>query len=186
MQVLRLGHRPQRDRRLTTHVCLTARALGVDRVLLDARDPRVEETVEDVVERFGGPFALEMGVSGKARMRDHDGPVVHLTMYGEPLPEVLPDLEDDPAVPGDLMVVVGAGKVGPEVYEAADRNVAVGSQPHSEVAALAVLLHALRGEEALEADFEDAEVEVVPRAEGKDVRPVEGSDGGDEGTNRKL
>ena len=34
--------------------------------------------------------------------------------------------------------VVGAEKVPPEVYQAADFNVAVGNQPHSEVAALAI------------------------------------------------
>jgi len=32
--VLRLGHRPGRDERMTTHVGLTARALGADRVVL--------------------------------------------------------------------------------------------------------------------------------------------------------
>jgi tRNA (cytidine56-2'-O)-methyltransferase len=182
MQVLRLGHRPQRDRRLTTHVCLTARAFGADAVLVDAGDPRVEETVEDVVERFGGPFELEMGVPAAGRMRAHDGPVVHLTMYGEPMGEVLPGLEGAPAVPQDLMVAVGAGKVGTEVYEAADRNAAVGHQPHSEVAALAVFLHALRGEDALREDFEGAEVRVAPQADGKQLEPVDGGgDGGEDG-----
>ena len=32
--VLRLGHRPGRDNRMTTHVGLTARALGADRVII--------------------------------------------------------------------------------------------------------------------------------------------------------
>ncbi|NIS35916.1 MAG: tRNA (cytidine(56)-2'-O)-methyltransferase, partial [Actinobacteria bacterium] len=39
-----------------------------------------------------------------------------------------------------LLVVVGAAKVSFDVYEAADWNVAVTNQPHSEVAALAVFL----------------------------------------------
>lgn len=187
LTVLRLGHRPQRDKRLTTHVCLTARALGADRVLVDRVDPRVEATVEDVTARFGGPFVVEMGVRWRKTLRDHGGPTVHLTMYGELLDDVIGDLRDawspDAAGmegaggPEDLLVVVGAGKVPGDVYELVDRNVAVGNQPHSEVAALGVLLHALHGGTAAPRAFEDAQVRVVPRARGKQVEPAD--DAGD-------
>ena len=36
--------------------------------------------------------------------------------------------------------MVGAEKVPREIYELADYNVAVGSQPHSEISALAIVL----------------------------------------------
>ena len=32
--ILRLGHRPERDKRITTHVALTARAFGAEGMLL--------------------------------------------------------------------------------------------------------------------------------------------------------
>ena len=48
--VLRLGHRPGRDNRMTTHVGLTARALGADRVILAGRASDSKETIEDVEE----------------------------------------------------------------------------------------------------------------------------------------
>jgi len=38
LEVLRLGHRPARDKRITTHVCLTARALGATRVRIAEKD----------------------------------------------------------------------------------------------------------------------------------------------------
>jgi tRNA (cytidine56-2'-O)-methyltransferase len=38
--VLRLGHRPQRDMRVTTHVALVARAFGADAVILTVKDDR--------------------------------------------------------------------------------------------------------------------------------------------------
>ncbi|MFW5768903.1 MAG: transcriptional repressor LexA, partial [Spirochaetota bacterium] len=54
--VLRLGHRPGRDDRMTTHIGLTARALGADRVVLVGGTTGPAETVRTVTDRFGGPF----------------------------------------------------------------------------------------------------------------------------------
>jgi len=85
--VLRWGHRPQRDARLTTHVALTARALGADGfVLSDTEDRKIEETVEKVTQNWGGPFFFKMGISWKTAVMDWKaggGVVVHLTAYGE-------------------------------------------------------------------------------------------------------
>jgi tRNA (cytidine56-2'-O)-methyltransferase len=49
-----------------------------------------------------------------------------------------------------------------------DYNVAVGGQPHSEVAALAVFLDRLSGGEALKRDF-GGRLRVVPCERGKNV-----------------
>lgn len=133
--VLRLGHRPARDKRVTTHVALAARAFGADAILVSTRDTGLERTVRDVVGRFGGSFRIETGVRWRGLLRDWPGPKVHLTMYGTPLDEALHEIARK-----DLLVVVGASKVPREVYDLVDTNVAVGNQPHSEVAALAVFL----------------------------------------------
>jgi len=133
--ILRLGHRPARDRRVTTHVALTARAFGADRVLVSTKDPGLERSVRDVARRFGGPFEIETGVAWRRAIAEWRGTKVHLTMYGLPIGDVLPKLPRD-----DLLVIVGAEKVPRLVYDLADLNVAVGNQPHSEVAALAVFL----------------------------------------------
>jgi len=134
--VLRLGHRPERDKRVTTHVCLTARALGADAALVDTLDPVLERTVAGVVARFGGQFSVKTGVDWREAIRSFQGLKVHLTMYGEPIGGALRRL----ARSRDLLVIVGAEKVPPWVFQHADLNVAVGNQPHSEVAALAILL----------------------------------------------
>jgi tRNA (cytidine56-2'-O)-methyltransferase len=70
---------------------------------------------------------------------------------------------------GPLLVVVGAEKVPWDVYEAADWNLAVTNQPHSEVASLAVFLDRLFEGAELDREWEDADREVVPQAEGKRV-----------------
>src|ERR1700690_431325 len=85
--VLRWGHRPQRDVRLTTHVALTARALCASGFILsDVEDSSIEQTVKKITERWGGNFKFEMGISWKKVVHDwknSDGAVVHLTAYGE-------------------------------------------------------------------------------------------------------
>jgi tRNA (cytidine56-2'-O)-methyltransferase len=63
---------------------------------------------------------------------------------------------------------VGAEKVPAEIYELADWNVAVGNQPHSEVAALAVFLDRLFQGRELDGEFEDG-LKIVPSPRGKQV-----------------
>lgn len=169
IEVLRLGHRPQRDKRITTHVCLTARALGARAAHIAEEDDHVVTSVRDLSDRFGGNFTVEDGTGWKGvvkQWKEQGGQVVHLTMYGRQLHEAVPDIQ---ARQSDVLVVVGAEKVPGDLYKLADENVAVGNQPHSEVAALALLLDRLR-DGAWEHDaFEGAEVKVIPQAHGKKV-----------------
>ncbi len=164
---MRLGHRPERDKRITTHVGLVARAFGAEEMLLTGRDASVEESLADVAERWGGSFRLTADVSwrGEAlRWKEAGGRVVHLTMYGSRLPDVI----DEIRCCESILVVVGAEKVPAEVYDLADWNVAVGSQPHSEVAALAVFLDKLFQGAEFERDFPGG-LKIVPSARGKQV-----------------
>ncbi len=170
--VLRLGHRPGRDNRMTTHVGLTARALGADRVILDGASGPAE-TIEDITDRFGGPFEVEVTESPKGMLRNWDGVVVHLTMYGERVQDVEAAIRERHASGEPVLVVVGAEKVSFDVYEAADWNVGVTNQPHSEVAGLAVFLDRLFEGRELDREWEDADQHVVPMATGKKVVPAE-------------
>ena len=164
--VLRMGHRLVRDQRMTTHVALTARALGADEVWVDREDAQLEARVADVVERFGGPFDIRTGVSLRGSIRRWEGTVVHLTMYGEPLDETLPRISRN----RDLLVVVGSEKVPGDLFGRAEFNIAVGNQPHSEVAALAVFLDRFLQGEGLRRRFL-GRLEVQPSARGKVVTP---------------
>uniref|UniRef100_A0A7C3MAA9 tRNA (cytidine(56)-2'-O)-methyltransferase n=1 Tax=Archaeoglobus fulgidus TaxID=2234 RepID=A0A7C3MAA9_ARCFL len=160
--VLRLGHRP-RDKRVSTHVALTARAFGARGIYFDVEDKSVFESVRDVVERWGGDFFIE-AVNWREFLRKFEGLKVHLTMYGIPLPQKLEEIKRADRV----LVVVGAEKVPPEVYEMCDLNVSIGTQPHSEVAALAVFLEKVLGR-VFDLSFEDAKIRVIPSERGKKV-----------------
>jgi tRNA (cytidine56-2'-O)-methyltransferase len=165
--VLRLGHRPERDKRITTHVGLVARAFGAEEMLLSGRDSSVEDSILDVVERWGGTFRLKSNVSWQGesvRWKEAGGKVVHLTMYGSRIQDVIGEIR----MCDNILVVIGAEKVPAEMYDIADWNVAVGSQPHSEVAALAVFLDHLMNGQELTKNF-DGGLKIIPSAKGKQV-----------------
>ncbi|WP_256300576.1 tRNA (cytidine(56)-2'-O)-methyltransferase [Haloarchaeobius salinus] len=174
--VLRLAHRPGRDDRMTTHVGLTARALGADRVVYPANADQSRQTVADITGRFGGPFEVELTDSPAAVVRHWDGVVVHLTMYGERVQDVEGEIREARA-DAPLLVVVGSEKVPFDVYEHADYNVAVTNQPHSEVAGLAVFLDRLFEGRELDREWTDASRRVVPMETGKRVVPAGEGDG---------
>ncbi|SFM24508.1 tRNA (cytidine(56)-2'-O)-methyltransferase [Methanolobus profundi] len=166
--ILRLGHRPQRDKRITTHVGLTARAFGAKGMLLASEDQKLADNIADVSTRWGGNFYVENNVSWKAEInkwKDAGGKVCHLSMYGINLPDAVPEIKECEK----LMVVVGAEKVPFEIYEMADWNVAVGNQPHSEVAAVAVTLDRIAETDHLRDEFEGGELTIVPEKCGKKV-----------------
>lgn len=164
--VLRLGHRPERDQRVTTHVGLTARALGARGMYLASRDSGVVSSIRDVVTRWGGDFLIQEEVSWKRCIREWKktgGTVVHLTMYGERLPlheETLKETER-------ILVVVGAEKVPGEIYGLADYNIAVTGQPHSEISSLAVFLDRLFSGKELDSDFPGAKIRIIPSSSDK-------------------
>jgi tRNA (cytidine56-2'-O)-methyltransferase len=170
--VLRLGHRPGRDERMTTHVGLTARALGADRVILAGEGASRQDTIEDITDRFGGPFDAETTRRPLERLDDWTGSVVHLTMYGLSLRDLEAEIRGTHREGTPLLVVVGAEKVPFDVYERADWNVGVTNQPHSEVASLAVFLDRLFEGAELDREWENADQAVIPRAEGKRVEEL--------------
>ena len=173
--VLRWGHRPQRDVRLTTHVALTARALCASGFILsDVEDPKIEETIMKVTKNWGGTFSFEMGTSWKKAVRDwkaKDGIVTHLTAYGENIQtsDVLSRIKK---LNKDVLVIVGSQKVPGEFYssDVSDFNVSIGNQPHSECAALAIFLDRFFEGKELAETFDKAKMRIVPSMREKKVK----------------
>jgi tRNA (cytidine56-2'-O)-methyltransferase len=170
--VLRWGHRPQRDARLTSHVALTARALGASGFLLsDIEDKKIKETIEKVTGNWGGQFFFEMGTTWKSAVKNwkaKGGIVVHLTVYGENI-ETSPVLDRIRQSGKDVLVMVGSQKVPKEFYsnDVSDFNVSIGNQPHSECAALAIFLDRFFEGKELGKGFKKAKIKVVPQERGK-------------------
>ncbi len=173
--ILRMGHRPFRDNRVTSHVCLTARAFSASKVIIsDVVDEKIRSTVEKIVERWGGPFSIEMGTPWRKAVsswKEKGGAVVLLTMYGENIADsdVLKRITE---LRKDLLIIVGSEKINPECYKVCDFQVAVGNEPHAETSALAVFLHEFWKGRELAHKFKGAKLRVIAQKRGKKVIKV--------------
>lgn len=174
IEILRLGHRLPRDERISTHVALVARAFGASSVTYSGQhDQGLEDSVERICQRWGGKagggkFAINYEKSAiqfiKARKRDGFA-IVHLTMYGLPVRKIT----DEAKSREKLLLVVGSEAVPPEIYQLADFNVSVTNQPHSEVAALAIVLDRLLDGMELDGLDHEGKIRIEPSAKGKNV-----------------
>ena len=168
--ILRLGHRPSRDKRITTHCALVARALGAKKIIISGEeDAELVLRLNALAKKWGGKFKAEYGKDWKKTIREFEGTKIHLTMYGEDFRKVISKLRRKKAKSG-VLLVVGAGKVPRELYDLCDYNAAVGSQPHSEVAAIALFLYELCNRKL--AGFFGGKIKIIPSARGKNVKNV--------------
>lgn len=162
--VLRIGHRPARDKRITTHIGLVARAFNADCLIVDTKDEKLENTIESITARFGGKFEIKSGIKWKKIIQNWAGKIVHLTMYGEHIDDVINKI---PKV-DELLIIVGSEKVPRDIFEFADFNIAIGHQPHSEVAALSIFLDRYFGGTQLKKEF-NGRLKIIGSPKGKQV-----------------
>ncbi len=157
-----------RDERTLTHLCLVSRAFGADSIFLEDAENDVTATLGEVNRTWGGSFEAILGASWRKVIQEskkEGRSVVHLTMYGMPIQDVVEDLRRLEKI----LIVVGGPKVPGRVYHEADFNVAVTSQPHSEVAALAIALHEIQSGEELKRAFPKSKLRILPSPRGKRV-----------------
>jgi tRNA (cytidine56-2'-O)-methyltransferase len=138
-------------------------------------NPEIKDTVEKINNTWGGDFVIEFVDNWKSVIKNKKNEgykIVHLSMYGEKINQIQNQL----SLEDKMLIVVGAEKVPREIYELADYNVGVGSQPHSEISALAILLDRIQNGEQFEKDFPNAKRKIVPTKNGKNVEVNETRD----------
>jgi len=167
LSVLRLGHRLGRDDRISTHCGLVARAFGASEIICSGeKDDKLIEGLKSVTKRWGGPFKVTYEKNWRKIIKKYKKKhfvIIHLTMYGLPLNKEIGKLRRKK----NMLIIIGSEKVPGEVYQLADYNIAVTSQPHSEVAALAVFLHEYFKGKELSKKFKKAKIRLMPQARGK-------------------
>ena len=168
IEVLRIGQRVVRDDRVTTHVALVARALGASKIYMNEVDPEIESTIQKINETWGGNFEIEFFSNWKdiINMKRNDYKIIHLTMYGENINKIYSKIQKEEKI----LVVVGAEKVPREIYDKSDYNVSIGTQPHSEISALAILLDRIQGGEQFNKKFPNSKRVIIPSNDGKNVQ----------------
>ena len=175
IEVVRIGQRLVRDDRVTTHVALVSRAFGAEKIYMTEVNPEIKDTLQKINKTWGGEFDVEFIEKWKPivkKKKEENFRIVHLTMYGESINDVQQKLGKEE----NILVVVGAEKVPREIYELADYNVGVGSQPHSEISALAILLDRIQNGKQFEKAFPGAIRKIIPTKNGKNVQVKETRD----------
>jgi tRNA (cytidine56-2'-O)-methyltransferase len=168
VSVLRIGHRLVRDDRVTTHAALVARAFGADRIYMTGVDQSVSYTVAGISKRWGGKFEVQVMQDWKQlakAWKKEGGKIAHLTMYGINIDDAIELLRKE----DKILVIIGAEKVPREAYELADYNIAIGSQPHSEIAALAIFLDRIFKGRQFKKELAGGRLKIVPTERGKQV-----------------
>ena len=173
VSVLRIGHRFVRDDRITTHAALVSRAFGSKKIYMTEVDDSIKETIATVGRRWGeSDFNIEIIQDWKKLIlewKKNHGKVIHLTMYGIIVDDIIGKIQSE----NKVLVVIGARKVPREVFELADYNVAIGNQPHSEIAALSIILDRIFKGTQLKKNFRGGKLKIVPNGRGKHVREID-------------
>ena len=138
------------------------------------RDDDIIEGIEKVNLSWGGTFLIEYEKEWNKilkRWKKRGACIVLATMYGINLPDVSERLRIEHKS-RDLLLVVGSEKMPSEVFHGSDLNIAVANQPHSEVAAITLILDRIFSGDELKSKFEDSRLRIVPTDKGKVVEEV--------------
>jgi tRNA (cytidine56-2'-O)-methyltransferase len=165
--ILRLNHRIFRDKRITTHVALTARAFLADKIYYSGeKDANFEQSILKISKQFGSNFDVEYCKDPIKFVKDNKNKfiIIHLTCYGLNVQNNINKFKNK-----NLMIIVGGEKVEPIYYRLADYNISVTKQPISEVSALAIFLHLLNNGKELDYEFKNSKVKILESERGKKV-----------------
>jgi tRNA (cytidine56-2'-O)-methyltransferase len=145
-----------------------SRAFGASKILMYDANPEIKDTISKVNKIWGSGFKVEIIENWKEVIKSKKAnsyKIIHLTMYGENINTVQATLRGE----NKVLIVVGAEKVPREIYDMADYNVAIGNQPHSEIAALAILLDRILQGKQFQKKHANAQREIIPTSKGKRV-----------------
>jgi len=168
VNILKLDHRPERDKRVTTHCALVARAFGAQGFYYSGvEDNRIKQNVDKICKKFGGALKVSYCESPISFIKKWPGLKIHLTMYGE---NAWHKIDEIKCAQDDFLIIIGGPKVPAIYYEITNFNLSVTNQPHSEIAALAIILYKINPKFLIDNFvYNDAEIKILPSNKGKKV-----------------
>lgn len=168
--LLRLGHRIHRDYRMTTHCALVARAFGSSEMYYCGNeDDKLISIMKKINESWGGDFNIQYLDKWRPfikKCKKENYFIILCTMYGKNIPDVEIQIRKKFKT-HNILVVIGSEKIPSELFSFIDLNVAISNQPHSEVAALAILLDRLFEGKQLQSKFVNSKIDIIPQSTGK-------------------
>ncbi|BCU67378.1 tRNA methyltransferase [Sulfolobales archaeon HS-7] len=133
-------------------------------------DNALIKKIENVKSMWGGTYFEIDYCENPQRLviewKKRGGIVIHLTMYGQRINQVMDIIS---TIQKPILIVVGSQKVEGWYYYNSDFNISISSQPHSEIAALAIFLDRIYKGEELDIYFQDSKLRIIPQERGKKV-----------------
>lgn len=172
IEILRLGHRLHRDYRITTHCALVSRAFGATKMYYSGfQDDKMALNLQKVNDSWGGNFEIKYLKNWRSFLKQsklQGSFIILCTMYGKNLPDVEQEIRNIKNK-SNIIIVIGSEKIPSDLLYLSTLNVAISNQPHSEVAALAVILDRIFSGNQLNIKFDKAHLKIVPTKQGKKV-----------------
>lgn len=169
IQILRLTHRLNRDKRNSTHCALVSRAFNTKTFYYSGDyDSNFENSISKINSQFGNSFEIKYvknPIELIKEKRKQKYTIINLTMYGINLPKLVNKIRKLK----NILVIIGSEKVPIQYYKLADFNIAISNQPHSEIAALAIFLHEYYSGKQLNKKFKNPKLKILPQKFGKKV-----------------
>ena len=168
VELLRLGHRKERDKRLTTHIFLSCRILGINKIYYAGdKDEKIEKNINKVEEKWGKCLDIRHirnPLKFIEKKKKEGYAIIHLTMYGIPYEEKINEIRKLK----NILIIIGSEKVPSEIYQLSDYNIAIGNQPHSELTALVILSYEINKNKLKECNGKSL-YRIIPQEKGKKV-----------------
>jgi len=168
ISILKLDHRPERDKRITTHCALVARAFGANKFYYSGiEDNNIKKNIDAVNNKWGSKFEIEYTAKPIKLLVElkKKNKIIHLTMYGEKIITQINTIKQN----NNIIIVVGGPKVEKRYYELADYNISITNQPQSEVGALAITLYLLNPQYLEQDFFDNQKIKITPSNKYKKV-----------------
>jgi tRNA (cytidine56-2'-O)-methyltransferase len=170
IEILKLDHRPFRDKRITTHCALVARAFGANNFYYSGiEDNEFENNIFQINKQWGQiSFKTKYILKPIEFVEKYKGIKIHLTMYGEQITKKIKEIENL-KIKNNILIIIGGPKVEKFFYNNSTYNISVTNQPHSEVAALTLILYFLNPEYLDMISFKDTKIKINPSGDRKKV-----------------
>jgi tRNA (cytidine56-2'-O)-methyltransferase len=169
IKILKLDHRPKRDKRITTHCALVSRAFGAKYYYYTGiKDNNLEKSINKINEEWGNTLTIEytnkpLEIINKHKKNNYF--IIHLTMYGEKIIDKIKYIKKK----NNILIIIGGPKVKSIYYQLADYNISITNQPQSEVGALTLILYFLNPNYLIYDKFDNAKKKIIPSKNKKNI-----------------
>jgi len=154
--------------RVRLNMCLTARAFGAARIVfIGSRDSRLVGYIGKLNYKWGGAFKVDFSTNAAKAIKSFNKyKKIYLTMFGVPLKQVEYTLKTYK----NILLIVTAKDWEASLSKLTDFDVSITTQPHAQVASIAIFLHEFFNGRELAVQFQNARYKIVPKPKGAQIR----------------